>query len=298
MKNVILFNLGVDLSRKMLYNYGMEKLIFDVADIIGEMKISDYLRKKLGFSTSLITKVKMGGVSISGTVVTMRATVKSGDIIEVILPEEESEGIKPIEIKLNIVYEDEHVLVVDKPTDMPTHPSRGNSLPTLANAVAAYMGKPFVFRSVNRLDRGTSGLVVIAKNSYSAAKLGRSMKNGEFLKKYTAHVEGVPEKQKDVISAPIRRECEGNIKRIVAPDGKEAITEYEVIEVLEDGTSLCLVTLHTGRTHQIRVHFAHIGHPLVGDFLYGKEKDRGYFLRCSEISFPHPLTNKIVTFKI
>ena len=180
---------------------------------------------------------------------------------------------------------------------MPTHPSRGNSLPTLANAIMAYLKEPIVFRAINRLDRGTSGIVIIAKNAYGAAKLGRAMKEGKFRKIYTAKVEGVPEPKSGRICAPIKRECEGNIKRIVSPDGKEAITDYEVIEVLPDGNSVCRLTLLTGRTHQIRVHMAHIGHPLCGDFLYGTESEEGYELRASEISFPHPKTNELMTLK-
>ena len=137
-------------------------------------------------SATLLKKVKYGGVYVNGTAVTMRATVNSGDHIKVVLPKESSEGIEPISVPLNIVYEDEHVLVVHKPTEMPVHPSRGNSLVTLANAVMAYMGEDFVFRSINRLDRDTSGLVVIAKNQYSAGILAESMKAGDFEKRYTA----------------------------------------------------------------------------------------------------------------
>ncbi len=275
----------------------MEKLYFTVADIDGEMKISEYLKNRLGFSTSLVATVKYGYVKVSGQIVTMRKTVKVGDEIEVTLPDEESENIPPIDIPLDIVYEDEHILAVNKPSEMPTHPSRGNSLPTLANAVAHYIKRPFVFRAINRLDRGTSGLVIIAKNRYSGAKLGRSMKEGNFHKKYVALVSGVPEQRCGRVCAPIRRECEGSIKRIVAPDGKVAITDYEVSKICGEN-SLCTLTLHTGRTHQIRVHMAHIGHPLVNDFLYGERGDEGYFLKCYEISFPHPLTNEIIRLTI
>ena len=124
------------------------------------------------------------------------------------------------------------------------------------------------------------------------------MKERRFKKKYLALISGIPEIKEGVIDAPIVRETEGNIKRVVRKDGKRAITEYKVIETLADGNSRCEIILHTGRTHQIRVHMAHIGHALVGDFLYGREREGGYSLVCSEISFPHPMTKENVTIKI
>ena len=277
----------------------MENLKITIKNISGEIRLSDFLKKKIGFSTSLVTKVKFGGVRLNGSVVTMRATVKNGDTLQITFPEETSENIEPIPLPLNILFEDEHVLIVNKPADMPTHPSRGNSLPTLANAVSAYLGEPFVFRAINRLDRGTSGIVIIAKNPFSAAKLGRAMKERKINKKYIALISGVPSPKEDRITAPIAREIEGNIKRVVRDDGKEAITDYKVLSVTEDGNSICEIKLHTGRTHQIRVHMAYIGHPLVNDFLYGKEENgENYSLTCSEISFPHPLTDELTTIKI
>ena len=287
-------------SNFVYYNYyTMENLKITIKNIIGEIRLSDFLKKKIGFSTSLVTKVKFGGVRLNGSVVTMRATVKNGDTIQITFPEETSENIEPIPLPLDILFEDEHVLIVNKPADMPTHPSKGNSLPTLANAVSAYLGEPFVFRAINRLDRGTSGIVIIAKNPFSAAKLGRAMKERKINKKYIALVSGVPSPKEDRITAPIAREIEGNIKRVVRDDGKEAITDYKVLSVTEDGNSICEIKLHTGRTHQIRVHMAYIGHPLVNDFLYGKEENgENYSLTCSEISFPHPLTDELTTIKI
>ena len=273
----------------------MKKLEYTV-DIDGEKTVKEYL-PTLGLSVTLIRKIKRCGIFVDGIPCTVRAKIKSGSHLTLILPEEKSDGIEPIKITLNIVYEDENILIVDKPKNMPTHPSKGNSLPTLANAVMAYYGEDFVFRSITRLDRDTSGLVLIAKDGVTANLLSQEIKQGRVYKRYVALVKGVPEKEHDIIDAPIRREAEGSMKRIVAPDGKRAITEYFVKEIKGEN-ALCDVILHTGRTHQIRVHFAHIGHPLLGDFLYGERQDEGYFLRCSELRFTHPHTSEHIVIKI
>lgn len=257
--------------------------------------MKEYLRYA-GLSVTLVKKAKFGGIFLNGKAVTVRATVNYGDLIEVFTEESKSEGIEPMDIPLKVIYEDDDLICVDKPTNMPTHPSKGNNLPTLANAVMGYFGGDFVFRSVNRLDRDTSGIVVIAKNQMSASKLADSMKKGLWHKKYHALVDGCPEVSQDTIDAPIERMEEGNIKRIVREDGKRAITKYCVVESYENH-SLCEITLLTGRTHQIRVHMKHIGHPLCSDFLYGTLSEIEYFLRCIEISFPHPTTGDILVIK-
>lgn len=250
----------------------------------------------LGLSVTLVKKAKYGGILLNGEAVTVRARVNAGDKIEIYVDEEKSEGIPPLDIPLRVLYEDEDILAVDKPTNMPTHPSKGNNLPTLANAVMGYYGGDFVFRSVNRLDRDTSGIVIIAKNRISASALSSSMKKGLWSKKYHALVDGCPSPSESTVDAPIERVAEGNIKREVRADGKRAITKYRVIESCGD-SSLCEISLLTGRTHQIRVHMAHIGHPLCSDFLYGTPSEKEYFLRCVEISFPHPKTNEIIVIK-
>lgn len=250
-----------------------------------------------GLTATLIKKVKLGRVSINGKTVTMRADVNFGDKVTVTLPDEVSEGIPPIEMPLDIIYEDEYMLVVNKPKNMPTHPSRGNSLPTLANGIMAYFNGKHTFRSINRLDRDTSGIVLLAKDQYSAGILSKEMKRGRFSKKYVAVVEGILEKKSGIIDAPIRREAGGSIKRIVAEDGKRAVTEYHVISE-RDNESLVEIILHTGRTHQIRVHFSYIGHPLKNDFLYGRQNENeSYLLHCIELSLPHPKTGEILTLR-
>lgn len=271
---------------------------FTVCDVSGEIKIRDYLTKRLGFSTSLIAVVKYGSVCLNGEAVHMRAMVKNGDVIATTLPDEESESIEPIPIPINVIYEDEHILAVNKPTNMPTHPSRGNSLPTLANAVRAYLNEPFVFRAISRLDRDTSGIVLIAKNQLSAANLSREMKRGGFKKIYEATVVGIPCPAFGEIIAPITRESDGDIKRVVRADGKNAITKYKVVSVNGDGNAVVELEAVTGRTHQLRVHMACIGHPLVGDFLYGERiEGKTYALHCKLLEFIHPITRETITLR-
>ena len=274
----------------------MKKYSVTVDGVESEMKIRDYLKRRLGFSTSLIAKVKCGNVILSGVPVHMRAMVKNGDVIDVFFPDEESECVEPIDIPLEVLYEDEAILLVNKPINMPIHPSRGNHLPTLANAVRAYLGAPFVFRCITRLDRDTSGIVLIAKDQLSAAMLSRELKAGGFTKKYVAEVVGVPEPHEGVINAPIERESEGEMKRVVREDGKPSITSYKVVSERGDESSTVEVIPITGRTHQIRVHMAYIGHPLVGDFLYGERTEgETYRLECRQLSFHHPISGKLMT---
>ncbi len=274
----------------------MKELAYNVEEFENGLLLREFLTSKK-LSRALIKKAKYGGISVNGEAVTVRRVLKTGDKILIKMPIACSESIKPIDIPVNIVYEDEFLIVADKPTEMPTHPSKGNSLPTLANAIMAYMGHDFVFRAINRLDRDTSGLVLIAKDAHSAAKLSVSMKNHKIVKKYLAIVSGIPKESEGMIEAPIKRESENSVKRIVSPLGKYALTEYKILKS-KDNSSLLEVTLHTGRTHQIRVHLSHIGHPLIGDFLYGERSKEGYFLKCFELSFPHPMTDEIVKIKI
>ena len=271
-------------------------LTFTVYGVEGEMKIRDYMTARLGFSASLIGIVKYDNVLLNGNPVHMRAMVQNGDVITVNLPQEESENIEPIAIPLEIVYEDRYILAVNKPTNMPTHPARGNHLPTLANAVRAHLNKPFVFRALTRLDRDTSGIVLIAKNRLAAALLSKELQKGNFRKIYEAVVVGTPEPKAGRIDAPIAREAENSIKRVVRDDGKPATTVYNVISVDDDGNATVELEAVTGRTHQLRVHMAHIGHPLYSDFLYGTQiGDEVYRLHCKMLEFPHPASGERIT---
>ena len=203
----------------------MSNIRIEVTGLEKQTCIKEYLLG-LGYSITFIKKVKYGGILLGSTPVTVRAAVNNGDIIELVPPISKSENIPPIDIPVRIIFEDEYIVVFDKPSNMPTHPSRGNSLPTLANAAVARYGENFVFRSITRLDRDTSGIVLVAKDQVSAHRLSSDMKLGRFEKKYRCTVCGTPAQSHAFIDAPIRRAEENNILRIVADDGKRAITEY------------------------------------------------------------------------
>ena len=277
----------------------MSEIFETVGEDFAGRLIKDFLRQKLSLSVTLIKKVKFGGVFVNGEVVTMRRLLCAGDKVRVVLPiGEESEHVEPIDMPLTVLYEDEYILAVDKPINMPTHPSRYNSLVTLANLVRSYIGKSFVFRAITRLDRDTSGIVLIAKDQRTAARLSEEMKRGRIEKTYEALLSKAPENCAGEIDAPIEREAPDSIKRSVREDGKSALTRYEVKEILPDGRAVCRVNPITGRTHQIRVHMAHIGAPLYADFLYGERiEGEKYSLRCVSLSFLHPYTNEKITIK-
>ena len=277
----------------------MSEIFETVGEDFAGRLTKDFLRQKLSLSVTLIKKVKFGGVFVNGEVVTMRRLLCAGDKVRVVLPiGEESEHVEPIDMPLTVLYEDEYILAVDKPINMPTHPSRYNSLVTLANLVRSYIGKSFVFRAITRLDRDTSGIVLIAKDQRTAARLSEEMKRGRIEKTYEALLSKAPENCAGEIDAPIEREAPDSIKRSVREDGKSALTRYEVKEILPDGRAVCRVNPITGRTHQIRVHMAHIGAPLYADFLYGERiEGENYSLRCVSLSFLHPYTNEKITIK-
>lgn len=269
--------------------------------------VAEYLRSR-GFSRHLLIRLKTmpDGITLDGVPVLPSHRffcdrVKS--LLTIRLREEEaSEHIAPVPLPLTIVYEDEDLLVLDKPPDMPIHPSMGNYENTLANALAYYyeqQERPFIFRCINRLDRDTSGLLIVAKNAYSSVVLSAQMKERHIHREYLAVVQGLAP-ERGTIDAPIGRQPGSVIARCVDPvSGEPAITHYTRVAASPDGTySLMRIHLDTGRTHQIRVHMGHIGHPLPGDFLYCP--DYRHFkrqpLHSHRLSFSHPVTGKEMTF--
>lgn len=256
--------------------------------------VGELISKYFKISSRMLTKLKNNdGIKLNGNHITVRGKVKEGDILSLTEPEEKSKNVVPTNLPLNILFEDEELLIVNKPKDMPVHPSLNNYTNTLGNAVMYYYkDRPFVYRPVNRLDRDTTGIVIIAKSAYAHNSLSRQMQRNLFKKTYTAVTKTPPIPEKGIINAPIRREQESIIKRVVAEDGQEAITEYETLSV-KDGHGIVKVLLHTGRTHQIRVHFAHIGTPLLYDYLYGEEVEgKTFMLHCTQLEFQHPVTEE------
>lgn len=273
----------------------MRKFQFKITDDYNDKDIKTVLKSRFSLSERLITKLKVsGGIVLNDKPAFTIKHVVCGDVLEIILPDEASENIVPNEIPIDILYEDDDILAVNKAPGMPTHPSVRHYEGTLANAVCAYYKEiPFTFRAITRLDRYTSGTVIIAKNSLSAHILSDAMQSGKFKKTYYAVCTGAPSPADGLISAPIKR-AEGIIKRTVSPDGKSAVSEYETLEV-RGGLSLVKLSPLTGRTHQLRLHLAHIGTPIYGDFLYGLEIPGEHTrLHCGEVSFPHPFTGETV----
>ena len=261
--------------------------------------ISDFLKSK-GYTASNIAKLKKyeNGILLNGTWAYMNQKPARFDRLLVRVCEyKNSENILPVCIKLDIKYEDDDIVVVNKPSDMPIHPSLNNYDNSMANALMYYYrDKNFVFRCINRLDRDTTGLTVVAKHFLSAGILNTFMQRREIKRVYNAIVEDDGSlKESGTVDAPIAREDDTLIKRRVSKEGHRAITHFKVLKRL-NGASLIDLRLDTGRTHQIRVHMSYIGHPLVGDYLYNeryydKENVRP-LLHSKSLSFIHPITGE------
>ncbi len=273
-----------------------------------------YLKNELLLSRSLVAELKRKqGIKVNGECVTVRRILKTGDVVDVDIEDEEgSENITPVDIPLDVIYEDEEIIVINKPPFMPVHPSYGHYFDTLANALRfRYQRENFVMRAINRLDRNTSGLVLVAKNRRSASILSKQMKDRLIKKKYCALVLGVPPAE---FSAELymRRKELSVIERIVCPStdtGAEySHTEGKLLKVLNapkdkremfgDCEKYSLVELipHTGRTHQLRVHMAYLGFPILGDELYGKGGER-QMLHCEYLEFLHPQTMEKISLE-
>ena len=232
----------------------------------------------------------------------MTIALKNGDRIRVRLLEkaEGSEAIMPAPIPFEIVYEDEDLLVINKPADMPIHPSFQNHGNTLADALTWHyqqQGKEFVYRCINRLDRDTTGLLIVARHQLSASILSDMVRKREIHREYLAIVEGIPP-EKGTISAPIgRKEGSAILREVNFEAGEPARTHFTRLET-RNGLSLVSLKLETGRTHQIRVHMAYIGCPLIGDYLYYPDHTRinRQALHSYRLSFLHPITGKALSF--
>lgn len=261
------------------------------------------LLKAHGYSSTVIRHLKEteNGIQRNGVWSRVYEPLCSGDTVTILLTEEaSSENIVPTPLPLDIVYEDEDLLIINKPAGMPIHPSQGNYDNTLANACAYYFqqkGEPFTYRCINRLDRDTTGLLIIARHAYSASLLSSMVAKREIHREYLALATGlVPDS--GVIEAPIARVDGSTIEREVNfKTGEFARTHYKCLEY-KNGYSLVSLKLDTGRTHQIRVHMKYIGHPLPGDFLYNPDYSviRRQALHSYRLTFTHPITGKELQF--
>ena len=276
----------------------MEREILYIID--GEYKdIQDYLKSK-GYSASNIIDLKKyeNGIMLNGVWAYMNQKPAVNDRLLVrVCENRKSENIVPVDINLDIKYEDDDIIVINKAGDMPIHPSLNNYENSLANALMHYYnGKNFVFRCINRLDKDTTGLTIVAKHFLSAGILNIAMQNRQIKRVYNAIVkdEGrLPDA--DTIDLPIAREDDTLIKRKVSSDGQRAVTHFKVLQRFEK-YSLIELRLETGRTHQIRVHMSYIGAPLVGDYLYNDNDYGKSFLRpllhSKSLEFIHPITGE------
>ena len=282
------------------------RIVIDSADDGSSVK--EFLFKNLGFSVAAVKRVKYraDGITVNGECVTVRKTLHAGDVLCLATEDtedDENEYTVPIDLPIEVVFEDEFVTVVNKPPFMPSHPSLGHKDDTVANALAyRYRGSPYVFRPVNRLDRDTSGLMLIARDKVSAGKLYRSMRRGEIKKSYLALLDCVISPPAGRIETYLCREGDSIVKRRVCGEGdagaKLAVTDYETVGVC-NGRSLVRAVPVTGRTHQLRVHFSSVGCPILGDTMYGRETKQinRQALHASTLSFPHPDTGEIVSFE-
>lgn len=267
--------------------------------------IRTLLRGDLGYSSGMLKKLKFseGGILVNGEFQTVRYELKEGDILSIACEDTDNDVspyIIPCDLDIGIAFEDEHLTVVDKPYDMPAHPSFGHRDDTVANALAnRYRNAPYVFRPVNRLDRDTSGLMICANTRLAAFKLYKSMISSEIKKVYIAFLTASPEKSEGVIKTYVGR-CEDSIvqRRVCNPDddgAKEAVTVYKTILETEKYTVVAASPI-TGRTHQLRLHFAHIGCPIAGDTMYGYADERisRHALHAYSLSFPHPESGDVM----
>lgn len=260
--------------------------------------IKEVLKTKFEISDRLLLKLKKNNlIFLNNTVANIKSPVNSHDVVEISLDyPEDNTNIIPVKMDLKIIFEDDWLLVLNKPAGYPIHPSMQHYEDSISNGVRYYFDSINLhkkIRPVNRLDKDTSGLVIFAKNEYIQECLVRQMKSGVLKKEYIAICEGILPRAKGTINAPIARKENSIIERCIDESGDVAITHYDVLKS-NDSMSVVHLILETGRTHQIRVHMAHIGNPIIGDTLYGHNSKliNRQALHSNKISFIHPITKE------
>lgn len=266
------------------------------------LTIEKLMRTTLGFSRTLIRRLKRcSGVTVNGQTTYLNRQLKEGDQISISLRFDGNKDILPQPIPLDIIFEDKHLLVVNKPPTMLVHPLKHEPCNTLTNALLYYYRQndmEMTSRPVTRLDRNTSGLVVVAKHAHAGFRLAQQLHTGNLQREYLAVVQGRVSQAQGTIDLPIALCEDSKIKHTVHPGGRRAATHYFTVKYLEAHT-LVRLRLETGRTHQIRVHMSHIGHPLVGDTLYGgndREMKR-QALHCYRVKITHPITGRLLVME-
>lgn len=286
----------------------MENIEFSTEEKDKDQRVDKFLSERLtGKSRSYIQGlIQEGNVKVGNKAVKSNYKIKTKDIISVNVPEPIELEVKAEKIELDVLYEDEDLIVINKPQGMVVHPAAGNYSGTLVNALLNHCkdlsGINGVIRPgiVHRIDKDTSGVLVIAKNDNSHHRLAEQLKDHSMKRVYIALVEGVLKSNEGIVDAPLARHPVERIKIAVVSGGRRAVTHYRVIDRFSANT-LIECRLETGRTHQIRVHMAHIGHPLVGDPVYGYKKQKikaeGQLLHAKVLGFIHPTTGQYMEFQ-
>ena len=278
----------------------MEKIVVD----LDGMRLDTYIASKLNtLSRTMIQRlIENGEILVNGKIKKISYKVQLGDILEINIPKPRETDIKAENIPLDIVYEDNDIIVVNKPKGMVVHPANGNLDGTLVNALMSIckdslsgIGGEIRPGIVHRLDKDTSGLLIIAKNDTAHINMSNQIKNREVKKIYIALVRGIVGEDEATINMPIGRSTKDRKKMAVRKDGKEAITHFKVLKRYGKYT-LLEIKIDTGRTHQIRVHLSEIGHPVIGDMVYSNGKNEfgveGQMLHAESLDFKHPITGK------